>query len=220
MLVHQQHAVVRSFAYLGWTLGITAAVAGAIAALATPGLTVGWALGSFFVSLVLLLAVLAGRDTFELATLRTLMTGFAVSQGVFFGHAVARFSVPAVAAAVGVGGLVFLAMALWGLVTQRELATLGTFLFWGLLALLGCLVVATAFGAGPVVVALVIAGAVLFALYTAYDVHWIVQESASAADAEAAERIAIEGALSLYLDLANLVLDILRALDWFEIFGW
>jgi hypothetical protein len=111
-------------------------------------------------------------------------------------------------------------MALWGLVTGRDLSTLGTFLFWSLIAWVGCAAVATLFGAAPAIFVVSALGVLLFALYTAHDVAWVVVEASGAADAEAVERIAIEGAISLYLDIANLFLDVMRLLSSFSWLDW
>jgi hypothetical protein len=214
MLVHQQYALTRSFAYLGWTLGVCAAVACAVALAGSAAASLSWLTGSFVVSLVLIVAICAGRDTFRVGTLRVLLTAFAAGEGLFFGHVAARFGAPALGVALGVGAAVFIAMALWGLATERDLTSLGTLLFWSLVALVGCTLLAALYGAGPIMLVLVGVSVILFALYTAHDVQWIVAEAATAEDAEAVERIAIEGAISLYLDLANLVMDFLRIFDW------
>jgi uncharacterized protein len=50
----------------------------------------------------------------------------------------------------------------------------------------------------------------IFAGLTAYDIQKIKQIGARATDPETAQKLAIYGALSLYLDFINLVLSLLR----------
>jgi ABC-type Fe3+-siderophore transport system permease subunit len=79
MPVHQQRAVSRTFAYLGWTLGVTAAVAAALVLDAAHEVTKDWFVASLVASLGSLLAIVLGREEFRLRTLRVLLTCFAVS---------------------------------------------------------------------------------------------------------------------------------------------
>lgn len=109
----------------------------------------------------------------------------------------------------------FGAMAIYGMVTKRDLTGMGTFMIMGLIGMIIAAVV-NIFLQSPMM-AWVISGVgvIIFTGLTAYDVQKITQIGASGImeQGEAAiRRGAIIGALALYLDFINLFLSLLTFL--------
>jgi uncharacterized protein len=115
-----------------------------------------------------------------------------------------------VAAFAGATG-VFAGMAAYGYTTNRDLSSWGGILFG---ALIGLIVASVAFvfvGGSTFNLIIGWAGVIIFAGLTAYDMQAIKRIGAQAAgDSEATQKLAIFGALRLYLDFINLVISLLR----------
>lgn len=109
-----------------------------------------------------------------------------------------------------VTGGTFGAMAVYGTVTKRDLTSWGTFLFMGLIGLIIAMVV-NLFLRSPMLYWLItFAGVLIFTGLTAYDVQRI---RGMAADGDFPhDKLALYGALRLYLDFINLFLMLLRLL--------
>lgn len=114
------------------------------------------------------------------------------------------------AAFVATGGA-FAAAATVGLVVRRDLGAVGMVLALALIGLVGASLVNVVW----VQSALPFAGVVLFTLLTAYDVWWAKTMGEWAADEDEANRLAVLGALAIYLDLLNLLLYFLQLLAIF-----
>ncbi len=106
---------------------------------------------------------------------------------------------------------VFAGMAAYGYFTERDLSGMGGILFG---ALIGLIVASIAFiFIGGETLNLIIGwgGVIIFAGFTAYDIQSIKKMRVLAAgDAAATQKLAIFGALRLYLDFINLVISLLR----------
>ncbi|MBQ7607205.1 MAG: Bax inhibitor-1/YccA family protein [Desulfovibrionaceae bacterium] len=106
----------------------------------------------------------------------------------------------------------FGAMSIYGTVTKRDLSSLGSFLFMGLIGLIIASVVNLFLASQMMDFVISAIGVLIFTLYTAYDTQKL-REFGSAAplsDDQAVQRGAILGALVLYLDFVNLFLYLLR----------
>ncbi|QQG65150.1 Bax inhibitor-1/YccA family protein [Desulfobulbus oligotrophicus] len=107
----------------------------------------------------------------------------------------------------------FAAMAVFGLVTKRDLSGMGSFMFMGLIGLILASIVNIFLKSTAVYWAISAIGVLVFVGLTAYDVQKIKQigEQGIMEQGEAAIRKgAIIGALALYLDFINLFLMLLR----------
>ena len=106
----------------------------------------------------------------------------------------------------------FAAASLYGLITKRDLASLGGFMFMGLIGLLIAMVVNMFMQSGPFDMIISLAGVVIFIGLTAYDTQYLKEmgNSVPEDDATAVRRATILGALKLYLDFINLFIMLLR----------
>ena len=107
----------------------------------------------------------------------------------------------------------FGAMAVYGMVTKRDLSGFGSFLFMGLIGLILASVVNIFLKSSSLYWTISVAGVLIFVGLTAWDVQKIktMGEQGIMEQGEAAIRKgAIIGALALYLDFINLFLMLLR----------
>ena len=136
---------------------------------------------------------------------------YAASLGITIGLIVASYTTGSVVTAFLSASAMFGAAAIYGHVTKRSLAKLGSILFMGLIGLLVAMVLNIFLMSTAVTWIISIVGVVLFTALTAYDVQRI-QSGAIAAYTGSMEKAAVIGALQLYLDFINLFLFMLRLL--------
>lgn len=139
---------------------------------------------------------------------------YAVMMGVFLGPIGLIYSGASIATSFVITAGTFGIMATYGSVTKRSLDGLGSFCMMGLIGLLLATLVNIFMQNSMVNFLVSCAGVIVFTGLTAYDVKKI-RENALEAKAEGDNswrRLAIIGALSLYLDFVNLFLYMLRLL--------
>ena len=98
----------------------------------------------------------------------------------------------------------FGALSLYGYTTKRDLTAMGKFLFMGLIGIVLASLVNIFLGSSGLNFIVSILGVLIFSGLIAYDTQKIKEQYADAWDTQASEKIAIFGALSLYLDFINL----------------
>ena len=107
----------------------------------------------------------------------------------------------------------FAAMSIYGFVTKRDLTRMGSFLFMALIGLLIATVVNMFWANSMLYWIITYAGVLIFVGLTAYDTQALKMIAVQTSDNPAlAARLAISGALTLYLDFINLFLFMLRIL--------
>ncbi len=106
---------------------------------------------------------------------------------------------------------VFGAMSIYGYTTKKDLTGLGSFLIMGLIGLIIASLVNIFLKSSALEFALSLIGVFIFIGLTAYDTQRIKQMYYQfAGNSEAATKMAVMGALSLYMDFINLFLMMLR----------
>lgn len=106
----------------------------------------------------------------------------------------------------------FGAMSVYGLVTKRDLTSMGSFMTMGLFGIIIAMVVNMFIGSSALDMGISAIGIIVFLGLTAYDSQAIrnMGESAPMDDTTAIRRGTIMGALKLYLDFINIFLMLLR----------
>jgi FtsH-binding integral membrane protein len=104
----------------------------------------------------------------------------------------------------------FLAMSLYGYTTKKDLTSMGSFMFMGLIGIVIAGLVNIFLQSSALQFALSLLGVVIFTGLTAYDVQRIKDMYYQSAAGEALGKVAIMGALTLYLDFINLFMSLLR----------
>ena len=107
----------------------------------------------------------------------------------------------------------FGALSLWGYTTQRDLSGMGSFLLMGLFGIILASLVNLFMASSALQFAISVIGVLVFSGLTAWDTQRLKTEYLyGAMDGETAERSAIVGALSLYLNFINLFTLLLQLL--------
>ena len=114
-----------------------------------------------------------------------------------------------IAMALFSSSLVFVLMSAYGYMTKKSLESWGQFLFIGLIGLIISQVVNIFLQSSVMTMTLSALAVIIFTLYTAYDTQKIKRAMAQANSADV-NRIAILGALTLYLDFLNLFINLLQ----------
>jgi FtsH-binding integral membrane protein len=109
----------------------------------------------------------------------------------------------------------FGAMSIYGYTTKKDLTAIGSFLIMGLIGLIIASLVNLFMKSSALDFAVSLIGVVIFIGLTAYDTQRIKQNyyaMGAAGNSEATSKLAVIGALSLYMDFINLFIMMLRFL--------
>jgi FtsH-binding integral membrane protein len=104
----------------------------------------------------------------------------------------------------------FAAMSLYGYTTKKDLSGFGTFLFMGLIGIIIASIVNIFMQSSALQFAISVIGVLVFVGLTAYDTQNIKNEYSQYHDQKTAGKLAISGALRLYLDFINLFVMLLH----------
>ncbi|HEX9328473.1 MAG TPA: Bax inhibitor-1/YccA family protein [Reyranella sp.] len=115
-----------------------------------------------------------------------------------------RYTGASVARTFFITAAAFGALSLYGYTTKRDLSAFGKFLFMGLIGLILAGLVNMIWPSGTMSFIISAAGVLIFSGLIAYDTQKIKEQYAGAWGTDTAEKVAIFGALSLYLDFVNL----------------
>lgn len=158
--------------------------------------------------LVFVLSLRIMRLSFVTASL--MFVAYSVMNGIFFSFIFLAYTEQSIATTFLITAGTFGAMSLFGFVTKRDLSAMGRILFMLLIGLIIATVVNIFMKAEGLTLILNYAGVVIFVGLTAYDTQSIKQMLQEHGDKEGAEKIALLGSLSLYLDFINLFIYLLR----------
>ena len=104
----------------------------------------------------------------------------------------------------------FGAMSLWGYTTKKDLSGMGSFLMMGLIGIIVASVVNIFLQSSMMQWMISVIGVLVFVGLTAYDTQKIKNEYAENYDHETKSKLAIMGALRLYLDFINLLMILMH----------
>ena len=104
----------------------------------------------------------------------------------------------------------FAGMSLWAYTTKKDLSGWGSFLFMGLIGIIIASIVNIFISSSALQFAVSVIGVLVFVGLTAYDTQNIKNEYAEHLDEESAGKLAISGALRLYLDFINLFIMLMH----------
>ncbi len=168
--------------------------------------------GLFIGELVLVFVLSSRIMSLSFVTASLMFVIYSIMNGVFFSFILLAYTEQSIATTFLITAGTFGAMSLFGFVTKRDLSTMGRILFMLLIGLLIATVVNIFMKAEGLTLILNYAGVVIFVGLTAYDTQTIKQMLQEHGDKEGAEKIALLGSLSLYLDFINLFIYLLRIL--------
>lgn len=166
--------------------------------------------GLFIGELVLVFVLSSRIMSLSFVTASLMFVIYSIMNGVFFSFILLAYTEQSIATTFLITAGTFGAMSLFGFVTQRDLSAMGRILFMLLIGLIIATVVNIFMKAEGLTLILNYAGVVIFVGLTAYDTQSIKQMLQEHGDKEGAEKIALLGSLSLYLDFINLFIYLLR----------
>jgi FtsH-binding integral membrane protein len=203
------------FNWMAIGLAITGAIAYFVAA---SGMARTLIASPVFIILVLielgLVFFLASRvERIQPLTATGLFVGYSALNGVTLSVIFLAYTHTSIAATFLVTAGMFAVMAVYGLVTKRDLSGMGSFMFMGLIGIILASVVNMLLKSPALYWAISAIGVLVFVGLTAYDVQKIknIGENGIMTQGDAViHRGAIIGALTLYLDFINLFLMLLH----------
>ncbi len=170
-----------------------------------------WVLALVEIGLVWYLA--ARIDRLQASTATGIFMGYSALNGLTLSVIFLIYSGASIATTFFITAGMFGATAMYGLVTKRDLTSLGSFMLMGLIGLILASIVNIFLHSPALHWAISIIGVLVFVGLTAYDTQKIKEmgeQGIMEQGEEAIRKGAILGALELYLDFINLFLYLLR----------
>jgi uncharacterized protein len=139
------------------------------------------------------------------ASARTTFLAFAAVMGASLSTLLIRYTGASVVQVFFITAASFGALSLWGYTTRRSLSGMGSFLVMGLFGLIIASLVNLFVASSALQFAISVIGVLIFAGLTAYDTQKLKEMYLHGNyDGEAAAKVSIFGALTLYLDFINM----------------
>jgi uncharacterized protein len=151
-----------------------------------------------------------GMGRYSVGQCQALFWSFCTVMGLSLSTIFFVYSDASIARAFFITGADFAAMSLYGYTTKSDLTRMGAFMMMGLIGLIIASVVNIFFMSSALQWVVSVVGVIVFTGLTAYDVQRIKQTYAESWGGDTNNKLAISGALSLYLDFINLFMSILR----------
>ena len=171
-----------------------------------------WAMwGLVLVELGLVIGISAGINKLSSTTATILFFLFAVVNGMMLAPIFIVYTGVSIAKTFFITAGTFGVMAAYGYFTSRDLTKIGGLLFMALIGVIIASVVNMFLHSSGLDLVVSIIGVLVFVGLTAWDSQQIKMSLAMAPDlGETSQKLAVTGALSLYLDFINLFLYLLR----------
>lgn len=167
--------------------------------------------GLLIAELALVLGVSAAINRLSLLTATLMFILYSVINGATMSFIFLLYEVSSIATVFFITAGTFGAMAVIGYTTKKDLSSMGRILFMALVGLVIATVVNIFVKSDGLTMVLSYIGVLVFVGLTAWDSQKIKQMLMQAPDVdEAAQKVALLGALTLYLDFVNLFLYLLR----------
>jgi uncharacterized protein len=160
--------------------------------------------------LVLVVAFAPVAARVRASTAAAMFFGYAALSGATFSAIFLRYTASSIASTFLVTGGMFAGLSAYGATTKRDLSSLGSFAIMGLWGIILASIVNIFLGSPMLYWLVTFAGVVVFTGLTAYDTAKLKALGAHAGSGEMHTKLALQGALVLYLDFINLFLMLLR----------
>lgn len=159
----------------------------------------------------LVIYISARLEKLSLSTATTLFALYSILNGVMLSSIFLLYSTAIISKVIFITAGTFGVTALYGYATKKDLSSLGNILFMALIGLVIATVVNVFMKSAMFDLILSYIGVIIFVGLTAWDSQKIKHMMMVQQDAdESAQKLALIGALSLYLDFINLFLYLLR----------
>ena len=164
-----------------------------------------------FAPLAFVMVMSFGINRISAGTLQILFWVYCVSMGLSLSSILLVYTGASVAATFFATAGAFAGLSLVGYTTKRNLSAMGAFFTMGLFGLIiAMLLNAFLFHSGPLDLVISLGGVLIFAGLTAWDTQRLKAMYFQVGGTAYAEKTAIMGALTLYLDFINMFMFLLR----------
>ena len=160
-----------------------------------------------FAPLVCILAMTFASERFSKSGLQLFLYGFSALMGLSFATIFVVYSMGSIFTAFMGGAVLFGTMSIYGYFTNKDLTSIGSFMFVGLIAIVIASLINIFIGSTVLQMVISALAIVIFMGLTAYDTQNIRQIVSHDSDTGREE---VLGALSLYLNFINLFLSLLQ----------
>ena len=203
--------------YVWMTLALVITGVTAYGVATSPGLMIAIATnkllfwGLIIAEFGLVLAISAAINKLSLTTATLLFVLYSVINGATLSFIFAIYTMSSIASVFFITAGTFAVMAFIGYTTKKDLTSMGKILLMALIGIIIATVVNIFLKSTGLEMIVSYLGVLIFVGLTAYDSQKIKQMLLMAPDAgEGAQKLALLGALSLYLDFVNLFIYLLR----------
>lgn len=166
--------------------------------------------GLFICEFGLVVALNAAINKISALTATIMFLLYSVINGATLSSIFLLYSMSSIATTFFVTAGTFGVMALYGSITKSDLTKIGNICFMGLIGIIIASIVNIFIGNSMMDLIISVIGIIIFVGLTAYDSQKIKAMLYGAEENETTHKIAVLGALSLYLDFVNLFLYLLR----------
>ena len=170
-------------------------------------------IGLFIGTLGMVFYISARIQKIQASTATGLFVLYSALMGVMLSCVFVLYTQTSIASTFFVCSATFVAVSIYGYTTKRDLTSLGSFMFMGLIGIIIASVVNIFLRSPAMHMIISYIGVIVFVGLTAYDTQYIKNMALTqpaGIDAGAVRKGAILGALKLYLDFINLILMLLR----------
>ena len=161
----------------------------------------------FIAEIILVIFLSARINKMSFTTAMLSFLGYSVLSGLTFSCIFILFEISSILYVLGLTSIIFIILAIFGYFTKIDLSKLGNFLLIGLLAIILVSFINIFFLNAIVDTVVLFVGTLLFLIFIAYDIQRIKYLANSSLDEN---KVAIIGALELYLDFINLFIRLLQ----------
>jgi FtsH-binding integral membrane protein len=159
----------------------------------------------------LVVAISAAINKLSLTTATLLFVLYSVINGATLSFIFSIYTMSSIASVFFITAGTFAVMAVIGYTTKKDLTSMGKILFMALIGIIIATIVNIFLKSTGLEMIVSYLGVLIFVGLTAYDSQKIKEMMSAAPDAgESAQKLALLGALSLYLDFVNLFIYLLR----------
>jgi len=163
-----------------------------------------------FAPLAMVFAFGALINRMSVAAAQLFFYAYASLMGLSLSFIFAVYTGTSIATTFLVTAIAFAGLSLYGYTTKRDLSGMGTFLMMGLIGLVVASIVNIFLASSALAFAVSVIGVLIFAGLTAYDTQRIKDVYSANYDSDSLGKLAISGALTLYLDFINLFIMLMQ----------
>jgi uncharacterized protein len=143
-------------------------------------------------------------EAMSASSAQALFWAFCAVMGLSLASIFLVFTGVSIARTFFIAATMFGATSLYGYTTKADLSRFGSFLIMGLIGVVIASIVNIFLGSGALQFAISVIGILVFVGLTAWDTQTIKEQYASSLDGESRQKLAVFGALSLYLNFVNI----------------